>query len=94
MSVLAHAATSASSGSITIIILPAIPEPATSAILSIEPPTIGSNVKLTRVPSPAGKKPPDKSKPSTIPVPALNEISLKSPLAPVRVTPETSNWNP
>ena len=60
-------------------------------MLIVAPLTLGSNVKLTSVPSPAGNDAPPKSKPSTMPVSPLNETASKDPVAPVRVTPETSN---
>ncbi len=93
-SAFAQPARSASSGPVTPTALPPAPVTTTSAMLIVEPSTIGSNDRLTSVPSPAASEAPDISKPSTIPVAELNETSLRSPEAPVRVTPETSNWNP
>ena len=61
---------------------------------NVEPPLTSSKLNSARTPLPAGRVVPEKSKPITTPVEALNCVSPNPELAPVRLTPVALNWKP
>ena len=83
---------STSSGPVTATPVPLIPERITSEILKVPAATSGTNVKLTSTPSPSGSEAPEISNATTSS--ASEDVVPRSLDAPVRVAPETWNWNP
>jgi hypothetical protein len=66
----------------------------TSPMLGVEPVDVSSKSRWTRRPPPGASEAPDRSKPTTLPLAELNDVSANPLDAPVRVTPATFSWKP